>query len=202
MFLGVLSAAAQIVSYHYGLRDHILDSSSDQSIGGALTAALLAATVAAAWLLALARRRPQPVLLAACVSVVFAFELADPPHRVAISGPFGLVAVVLLWRLASSDELARPLIRAGCLVLGVAYVGHSSGSWLVDRLGLGPYSWLYQLKSIVKHSGELAAWTLIGSGLAVLRLGQPLEADVREAAARADEPEAQLVLVHELRERP
>jgi hypothetical protein len=202
VFLGVLSAVAQVISYHYGLRDHILDSSSDNSVAGALTALLLASTVAVAWLLAIARRRPQAVLLAACITVVFALELADPPHRVAISAPFGLVAIILLWRLAAPDQLAGPLIRAGCVVLGVAFVGHSSGSWLVDRLGLGPDSWLYQVKAIVKHSGELAAWTLIGSGLVVLRLGQPLEEDVREVGARSDEPEAQLVLVHELRERP
>jgi hypothetical protein len=202
VFLAVFSATAQVVSYHYGLRDHILDQSSDNSIGGALTALLLAATVAVAWLLAFSRGRAQTVVLAACVSVVFACELTDPPHRVAISTPFGVVAVVVLWRLAASDELAGPLLRAGCVVLGVAFIGRSSGSWLVDRLGLGPDSWLYQLKAIVKHSGELAAWTLIGSGLAVLRLGQPPEGDVREAGARVDEPEPQLVLVQELRERP
>jgi hypothetical protein len=202
VFLGVLSAGAQVISYHYGFRDHILDSSSDKSVGGALTALVLAATVAAAWLLALGRRRPQTVLLAVCVSVVFAFELTDPPHRVALSAPFGLVAVIVLWRLAASDALAGRLLRAGCVVLAVAFVGHSSGSWLVDRLNMGPDSWLYQLKAIVKHAGELAAWTLIASGLLVLRLGQPLEEDVRELAAGADEPEPQLVLVHELRERP
>jgi hypothetical protein len=202
VLLGVVSAAAQVVSYHYGIRDHILDSSSDNSVGGALTALLLASTVALSWLLALARRNAQSVVLAACLSVVFAFELADPPHRVAISTPFGLVAVVLLWRLAATDRLAGRLLRAGCVVLGLAFVGHSFGSWLVDRLDYGPDSWLYQLKAIVKHSGELAAWTLIGSGLAVLRLGQPLEQDVREVGARADEPEPHLVLVHELRERP
>jgi hypothetical protein len=201
VFLGVLSAAAQVVAYHYGLRDHILDSSSDNSVAGALTALLLAATVAAAWFVALARRRPATVLLAACLTVVFAIELTDPPHRVAVSAPFGLVAVVVLWRLASSDALAGRLLRAGCVVLGVAFLGHSSGSWLVDRLDLGPDSWLYELKAIVKHAGELTAWTLVAFGLVVLRLGQPLEEGVREVAARADETEAELVLVHELRER-
>jgi len=202
VFLGVLSAGAQVISYHYGLRDHILDSSSDNSVGGALTALLLASTVVVAWLLALVRRSTQTVLLAACLSIVFAFELTDLPHRRLISAPFGLVAVVLLWRLAASDRLAGRLLRAGCVVLGLAFVGHSFGAWLVNRLDLGWDSWLYQLKAIVKHSGELAAWTLIGSGLVVLRLGQSLEEDDREVGARADEREPQLGLVHQLRERP
>jgi len=202
VFLGVLSAVAQVISYHYGLRDHILDSSSDKSVAGALTALLLAATVGIAWLLALALRRPRAVLLAACVSVVFALELTDPPHRVALSAPVGLLAVVLIWRLGTSDELAGPLLRAGCVVLAVAFAAHWSGSWVVDRLDLATDSWLYQLKEIVKHSGELAAWTLIGSGLLILRLGQSLAEHLRQVAARADEPEPQLVLVHELPKRP
>jgi hypothetical protein len=180
VFLGVLSAGAQIISYHYGLRDQILDSSTDNSVGGAVTALLLASTVVVAWLVALTRRGTQTMLIAACISIVFAFELTDLPHRRVLSAPFGLVAVVLLWRLASSDRLARRLLRAGCVVLGVAFVGHSLGVWLVNRLDLGWDSWLYQLKAIVKHSGELAAWTLIGSGLVVLWLGQPLEEDVAQ----------------------
>jgi len=175
VFLGVLSAGAQVIAYHYGLHDQILDSSNDNSVGGALTAILLAATVVVAWLLALVRRSTRTTLIAACLSIVFAFELTDLPHRRVISAPFGLVAVVLLWRLGSSDPLARRLVRAGCVVLGVAFAGHSFGAWLVNRLDLGWDSWLYQLKAIVKHSGELAAWMLIGSGLVVLRLGQPLE---------------------------
>jgi hypothetical protein len=73
---------------------------------------------------------------------------------------------------------------------------------VVDRLDLATDSWLYQLKEIVKHSGELAAWMLIGSGLLILRLGQSLAEHLRQVAARADEPEPQLVLVHELPERP
>jgi malonyl CoA-acyl carrier protein transacylase len=202
VLLGGLTAVAQVVSYHYGLRDHILDSSSDNSVVGALTALLLGATVAIAWLLALTRRRPQLFVLAACLSVVFAVELAHPPHKVAVSTPFGVAAVVVLWRLGATDPLARRLLRVGVVVLAVAFVGHSAGSWLVDRHGLGPDSWLYQLKAIVKHAGELAAWTLIASGLAAVLLGQPLEEDVREVGARTDEPEAKLVLVHELRERP
>jgi len=184
VFLGVLSAGAQVISHHYGLRDHILDSSSDNSVGGALTALLLASTVVVAWLVALVRRSTQTVLLAACISIVFAFELTDPPHRVAISAPFGLLAVALLWRLASSDRLAGPLLRAGCVVLGMAFVGHSFGSWLVNRFDLGPDSWLYQLKAIVKHSGELAAWALIAFGLWVLRLDQPLKRRGRREAQR------------------
>ena len=183
VFLALLSAGAQVIAYHYGLHDRILDSSNDNSVGGALTALLLASTVVVAWLLALGRRSTQTMLIAACISIVFAFELTDLPHRRLISAPFGLVAVVLLWRLASSDRLARRLLRAGCVVLGVALVGHSLGAWLVNRLDLGWDSWLYQLKAIVKHSGELAAWTLIGSGLVVLRLGQPQEAGVAERAS-------------------
>jgi hypothetical protein len=202
VFLGVLSAVAQVIAYHYGIRDHMLDSSSDNSVVGALTALVLAVTVATAWLLAFTRRGPQLFLLAVCLSVLLSFELAHPPHRVAISTPFGAIAAVVLWRLGASDPLARRLLRVGVVVLAVAFVGHSFGSWLVDRRGLGPDSWLYQLKAIVKHSGELAAWTLIGSGLAVLRLGQPLKEDVRQVGARPDEAEPQLVLVHELRERP
>jgi hypothetical protein len=165
--LGLGVALGQVVSYQFGLRDVVLDSTTDASVAGVLTLVLLGATAASAWLVASVSpsARVETVASAACLTVILALELSEPPHAVAISAPFGLVAIVLLWRLAATDEIAGPLIRAGCIVLGVAFVGHAIGSRLVSALGQGEDSWLYQAKVIVKHAGELSAWTLLAAGL-------------------------------------
>jgi len=200
--LGLGVAVCQLLVYELGLSSRLLDSSTDASLAGVLSAVMLGAAAAAAWAVALWLRSAPTLFVAAAFTLILVLELSDPPHRVLLAAPLGAAAVFLVWRLSREDEVAGPLLRAGCAVLAVAFVGHAFGSWLVDRLDQGPHSALYQLKVVVKHGGELAAWTLLAAGLAALRLGKPLEEHARELGGRADEPEAQLVLVHELRERP
>ncbi|HUK95989.1 MAG TPA: hypothetical protein VLU96_13175 [Gaiellaceae bacterium] len=186
--LGLTVAVAQVVSYRFGLHDAVLDSNTDRSVAGVLTLVLLGAAVASAWLVTSVSpsARLETGVMAACLSLILALELSEPSHVVALSAPFGAVAVVLLWRLAATDATAGPVIRAGCVVLGVAFVGHAIGSRLVTALGQGADSWLYQAKGIVKHAGEIVAWTLLAAGLvAVWVARRPARSTLRGATPLA-----------------
>jgi len=168
--LALADAVAQLASYRFGLAPSALDSSTDAGIFGPLTTIVFAAAVAAAWALAALRPRlRRPALwCAAPLTVVFALDAASPPHAIVLAAPFAAAALVLLWRLGSRDESARLLLHAGCVVLAVSFAGHAIGAWLVTELGQSGDTWGYQAKVVIKHCGELAAWTLVATGLASL----------------------------------
>jgi hypothetical protein len=80
-----------------------------------------------------------------------------------------LAALVLcLWRLALDSEQA-PLVWSAILTLMLAYVVHLFGARVVETLGWGAGSWVYQLKVGVKEGAELAGWLLLV--VALMRLG-------------------------------
>jgi len=54
-----------------------------------------------------------------------------------------------------------PLVRAAILVLIVAYVVHVLGARVVEALGWGSGSWVYQVKVGIKEGAELAGWLLV-----------------------------------------
>ena len=80
------------------------------------------------------------------------------------------------------------MLRDGCIVLALAFLVHGVGAAIVSWLGLGPETWGYQLKALVKHSGELAGWLLVAAALTLLALepaAQPKsERHERPAAGR------------------
>jgi hypothetical protein len=72
-----------------------------------------------------------------------------------------LAALVLcLWRLTLGSEQA-PLVGAAILILMLAYVVHLFGASVVEALGWGGGSWVYQVKVGIKEGAELAGWLLL-----------------------------------------
>lgn len=174
--LGVGAAIAQVVDYELGLRSFALDSSSDRSLVGGLTMLLLTATAAGAWLVAATRpdQRRTSILGAMFLTAIVTLKLAMLPHAALLAAPFAAGAFVCLWRLAAGGSIGGRVVRAACVVLGVSFVAHVFGAWLVTELGRGGDSWIYQIKVIVKHGSELAGWTLLASGLASMWIaGRP-----------------------------
>jgi hypothetical protein len=178
--LGIGEVVAQLVDFGvFDLRIEALDSSGDKGLFGLLSVVVLVASVLAAWLLALASRPHRVVdgVAAVALSLVLLVQIAEPPHRLAIVLPFGVAALTALWRLGTGLQRASRLIRTGCVVLVVSFVAHAFGARLVSHLGYTSDSWPYQIKSVVKHAGELCGWTLVTAGLMSTwnagRLGRP-----------------------------
>lgn len=79
-----------------------------------------------------------------------------------------LAALVLcLWRLTLGGEQA-PLVWAAILVLMLAYAVHVFGARVVEALGWGGGSWVYQVKVGIKEGAELGGWLLLVVALARL----------------------------------
>lgn len=168
--LALAELIAQFTDYGLGLRSFFLDSSTNRSLAGALSMLLLCAAAAGAWLLAWTSRqhRTTAVLTAVLLNTIVVLKLTRPPHVLAIAALVSAAAVVLMWRLAATNETGGRLVRAGCIVLAVSFVAHALGAWLVSELGGTGDSWLYQAKVVVKHAGELSGWTLLAFGFAAM----------------------------------
>jgi hypothetical protein len=70
----------------------------------------------------------------------------------------GLVVCVCALSTASPQV---PLVRAGLAALVAAYAVHLFGAQVVQALGWGVGSWVYQLKVGVKGGAELGGWILL-----------------------------------------
>jgi hypothetical protein len=183
--LAVAATTAQLIDFGvYGQRLRLLDMTTHRSIFGVASLAVLAVAACAALLLAAAqqgRRRPFTAL-AAVLAFLFVVRIAQPPHVLLLSLPATAAAFVLLWTAPLPPSLQR-LVREGCIVLAAAFVVHGVGEKVVAELGYGPDTWAYQVKAVVKHSGELAGWALVAGGLA---LALPRRAPAVRAAAVHD----------------
>lgn len=85
--------------------------------------------------------------------------------------PLLAVLVLCLWLLTLGSEQA-PLVWAAILVLMVAYVVHVLGASVVEALGWGSGSWVYQVKVGIKEGAELAGWLLLVVALTRLSRGR------------------------------
>jgi hypothetical protein len=74
--------------------------------------------------------------------------------------PLLAVLVLCLWLLTLGSEQA-PLVWAAILVLMLAYVVHVFGARVVEALGWGAGSWVYQVKVGIKEGAEFAGWLLL-----------------------------------------
>jgi hypothetical protein len=74
--------------------------------------------------------------------------------------PLLAVLVLCLWLLTMGTEQA-PLVCAAILVLMLAYVVHVFGARVVEALGWGSRSLVYQMKVGLKEGAELAGWLLL-----------------------------------------
>ena len=192
VLLGLGVAVGQLLAYELGLSTRLLDSSTDASLAGVLSALMLGAATLAAWAVALHVRGARTLFVAVAFTLILVVELSDPPHRVPLTAPVGAAAIVLLWRLAAEDEVAGPLLRAGCFVLAVAFVAHAFGSWLCRPVRPGTN--LGALPAEGRRQARRRACRLDATGVGPrgVRLGAPLQARGPRAGSASRRPRAQL----------
>jgi hypothetical protein len=167
--LAVAATTTQLIDFGvYGRRLRLLDMMTHRSIFGIVSLAVLAAAACACTLLTLVARdrRGRLASLGAILAFLLALRLAQPPHVLLLALPASAAALALLWT-AELPGPARRVLREGCVVLVLAFVIHGVGEKIVADLGYGPETWAYQIKAVVKHSGELAGWALVAGGLFV-----------------------------------
>jgi hypothetical protein len=165
--LTVAATATQLIDFGvYGRRLKLLDMMTHRSIFGIVSLAVLAAAAGACALLTLVERdrRRRLASLGAILAFLLALRLAQPPHVLLLALPASAAALALLWKAAPPGP-ARRVVQEGCAVLVLAFVIHGVGEKVVADLGYGPETWAYQIKAVVKHSGELAGWALVAGGL-------------------------------------
>ena len=170
--VAIAATTAQLIDFAvYDQRLQALDMMTHNSIFGVVSLTALGVAAAAALVSAFrhGQRRAELLCLAGLLGVLLALRIAQPAHVLLLALPASTAALVLLWRAAPAG-VARTVVRDGCIVLVAAFVVHGIGAWIVAELGLGPMTWGYQLKAVVKHSGELAGWLLVASALTLLAL--------------------------------
>jgi hypothetical protein len=157
-------------------RVSLLNANDQSSWSHLATAATLAVGAVIAILATLRTERARALWGAVAIvqAVLFVVEVSSV-HVVVDSHSYGkliyvpLLAalVVCLWRLAmASDE--TPLVRAAIIVLMLSYAVHVFGARVVEALGWGAGSWVYQVKVGFKGGAELGGWLLLVLALARL----------------------------------
>jgi hypothetical protein len=165
--IAVAATTAQLIDFGvYDQRLRPLDMMTHNSVFGVVSLAALGIAVLASWAAVLRgpERRVELAVLGALLALLLALRVAQPAHVLIVALPVSAVALALLWTTAPPGATRR-VLRDGSLVLVLAFVVHGIGSKIVSMLGLGPETWGYQLKAVVKHSGELAGWVLVALGL-------------------------------------
>jgi hypothetical protein len=173
--LAVAATTTQLIDFGvYHQRVRVLDMMTHRSIFGITSLAVLAVAACACALLTLVERdhRGRLASLGAILALLLALRLAQPPHVLLLALPASAAALALLWRVELPGP-ARRVLREGCVVLVLAFVIHGVGEKIVADLGYGPDTWAYQIKAVVKHSGELAGWALVAGGLILSLLRAP-----------------------------
>lgn len=165
----VAVGAAHLVDFGvYGLRLQAFDSLTRGSVGGIASLAALAVGTVACVPLALQRRSERRgwAFLGGALCVLLALRIAQPAHVLVVALPFTIAAFYLLW--TTGEGKANRLLQEGCVVLALSFVLHAVGTRVLSAFGYGPDSWAYQVKVVLKHSGELGGWLLVAGGLVVL----------------------------------
>jgi hypothetical protein len=173
--LAVAATTTQLIDFGvYQQRLKLLDMMTHRSIFGIVSLAVLAGAACACALLALVERdrRKRLALLGAILAALLALRLAQPPHVLLLALPASAAALALLWTAAPPGP-ARRVLQEGCVVLVLAFVIHGVGEKIVADLGYGAETWAYQIKAVVKHSGELAGWALVAGGLVLSLRASP-----------------------------
>ena len=167
----VAAAAAQMIDFGvYDLRIRLLDMSTHASLFGAVSVLALVSVGCLALLLAIAtptRSAATSVLPLLC-AILLALRVLHPTHVVLLALPFAAATfIVLWWGTAERGSAARRMLRYGCATLVGSYAIHAFGTSIVSALGYGEFTWPYQIKLMIKHSGELGGWTVVATGLAM-----------------------------------
>jgi hypothetical protein len=151
----------------------LLDANDQASWSHIATAVALAVAAVIAILTAMrpGHRRTLWGAVAGVLALLFVVEVSSV-HVIVDRHSFGkliylpllTVLVLCLWLLTLGSEQAR-LVWAAILVLMLAYVVHVFGARVVEALGWGAGSWVYQVKVGIKEGAELAGWLLLIAAL-------------------------------------
>jgi hypothetical protein len=105
------------------------------------------------------------MMLAALTALLLVVRAGVTFRAALLLGPVALL-FVLVWYLTSDDsEPARAVVRTGLAALVFSFVVHVFGPHVVAALGYAGNTWPYQIKGMLKHSGELAGWMLVAIGI-------------------------------------
>ena len=174
----VAAAVAAIVSQLldfgvYGLRIRMFDMNTHASIFGvASLLALLASVIVAVLLAAATMRNRAAVSLPMLLTVLLVLRVIHPAHVILIAFPVVVLTFVILWwRAGGSQPPAPRLIHTGCAALVCSYLVHGFGAGVSSRLAYGGDRWPHQITLALMHSGELAGWAIVATGLIVAYLG-------------------------------
>lgn len=167
--LALAASATQLLDFAV-LDARWLDMNTHASVFGAISLLALACAGVVAVLLAASEKNrgrasvPLPVLLA----VLLLLRLVHPVNVIYFALPCAAATFVLLWATYGADEPdARRLIRTGCVVLAGSYLVHAGGV-LLSASGYDRHTWPSEARLLVSHSGELAGWVLVATGLAAI----------------------------------
>jgi hypothetical protein len=163
-------AATNLVDFEFDTpRIALLNANAQASWSHIATAAALAIAAVIAILTTTrpGRRRALWGAVAAVQALLFVVEVSSV-HVIVDRHSFGkliyvpllAVLVLCLWLLTLGSEHA-PLVWSAILVLMLAYVVHVFGARVVEALGWGGGSWVYQMKVGIKEGAELAGWLLL-----------------------------------------
>jgi hypothetical protein len=165
--IAIAATTAQLIDFGvYDQRLRSLDMMTHNSIFGIVSLTALGVAAAASLAAAVVRNegRREFAALGGLLVLLLALRIAHPAHVLLIALPVSAAALVLLWTTAPPGP-SRRVVRDGAVVLVLALIVHGIGEKIVAMLGYGPQTWAYQLKAVVKHSGELAGWVLVAAGL-------------------------------------
>ena len=158
--LVVAQVTAQLTDYAaFHSRIVALDSNSHTSVFGIASLAAQALAAIVAW--RYARRSPRrslwvfvgstiAILLVLRVSATFSSLLVVPT-----------AALFVIWWMGAEDLGSRGhLLRVALLLLVFSFLVHVVGPKIISAIGADSTSWAYEVKGILKHTTELAGWSL------------------------------------------
>jgi hypothetical protein len=167
----VAATTLQFVDFGiYGLRIQLFDMNTHASLFGGVSLFALVASASTACLLALPTWKSGAVLLLpVLLTALFVLRILHPSHVILMALPLATVTFLVLWRDAgAASSPATTLIRLGCGALVCSYLAHAFGPGVSSRLGYGDNTWPDQITLAVRHTGELAGWMIVATGLAVI----------------------------------
>jgi hypothetical protein len=107
--------------------------------------------------------------LAAVVGALLVLRILIPYNAGLLVAPTA-AAFAMYWRVSTEErEHVRSVIRTALCLLAFSFLVHAVGPRIVSALGYGGGSWAYQVKGILKHTAELAGWTLLAAAVLCAR---------------------------------
>ena len=151
----------------------LLDMNTHASMFGVVSLLASGMACVAAALLATAAATHGRVTMALPVLLVIliGLRLLHPSGVVLLALPLVAATFLVLWsHVAVPGSDAERVVRVGCVVLATSYVVRMLGDAIAGP-GHHDERWAQQVRLLVSHSGELAGWMAVATGLAAAYVG-------------------------------